>query len=172
MVDWQEISQQYGPLVWRTAYRLLGSDADAADCFQETFLSALGISRRQQVQNWAALLQHLATARALDCLRRRKREVTRFPEPPNWELVPSTYLGPERLAQDSELLQALRSALTQLPAQQSEVFCLRHLNNLKYEEIADELGISVDGVGMALHRARGRLRELLVWACPVQREKR
>jgi len=31
----------HGPLVWQTAWRLLGHEADAADCFQETFVSAM-----------------------------------------------------------------------------------------------------------------------------------
>jgi len=31
--DWQLIVNEQGPLVWQTAYRLLGNEADAADCF-------------------------------------------------------------------------------------------------------------------------------------------
>ena len=46
MVNWDNIVAQHGPLVWRTAYRLVGCDADAADCYQEAFAAALLISRR------------------------------------------------------------------------------------------------------------------------------
>ena len=46
MTDWSQIVQEHGPLVWRTAYRLLNHEADAADCFQRTFVSA---SRRAWV---------------------------------------------------------------------------------------------------------------------------
>lgn len=164
MIDWQAISRQYGPLVWRTGYRLLGSDADAADCFQETFLSALDVSKRQEVKNWPGLLQRLATMRALDLLRKRKRERRSRVEASEWEQVASDEIGPDRQVQDAELMEGLRAAITKLPAQQGEVFCLRHLNGLSYEEIADEMGMSVDGVGVSLHRAKGRLRELLVLA--------
>src|SRR4051794_35257622 len=71
MPDWDAIVGQHGRLVWRTAYRLLGNDADAGDCFQETFLSALTAARRERIENWAGFLRRLATTRALDRLRRR-----------------------------------------------------------------------------------------------------
>lgn len=168
MIDWQAISRQHSPLVWRTVTRLLGlGGAEAADCFQETFLSALDVSRRQDVRNWGGLLQRLATMRALDQLRRRKRDRDRTSDngramSPEVDQLISRSPGPEKLAQNAELMSQLREALAELPAQQSEVFCLRHLNNLSYEEIAEQLAISVDAVGVNLHRARGRLRERLV----------
>ena len=41
MTDWEHVVRTHGPLVWQTAWRLLGQEADAADCFQETFVSAM-----------------------------------------------------------------------------------------------------------------------------------
>src|SRR5690348_2888597 len=91
-MDWQAILEQEGPVVWRTAYRLLGDPVEAEECFQETFLAALQLARRQPVQSWRALLQRVATTRAVDrlrqrCRRRSREEVAdcdRFlsPEPP------------------------------------------------------------------------------------------
>ena len=40
-LDWPAIVREHGPLVWRTALRILGDDSEAADCYQETFISAL-----------------------------------------------------------------------------------------------------------------------------------
>jgi RNA polymerase sigma-70 factor (ECF subfamily) len=168
MIDWQTISRQHGPLVWRTAYRLLASDADANDCFQETFLCALDLSKRQEIRNWPGLLQRLATSRALDLLRRRKRERSRASsssDADGWEHVTAADPPPDRRAEDAELMSQLRAAVAKLPPQHAEVFCLRHLSGLTYEEIAEETGQSVDGVGVSLHRAKARLRELLVSAC-------
>src|SRR5262249_50765402 len=31
MTDWSQVVQQHGPMVWRTAHRLLNNEADAAD---------------------------------------------------------------------------------------------------------------------------------------------
>ena len=74
MPDWDAIVAEHGPLVWRTVYRLVGNHADASDCFQETFLSAISAARRERVENWGGFLQRIATARALDRLRRRVRQ--------------------------------------------------------------------------------------------------
>jgi RNA polymerase sigma-70 factor (ECF subfamily) len=66
MTDWSQIVEEHGPLVWRTAQRLLRHEADTADCFQRTFISAVEVSQREAVHSWPALLRRLATARALD----------------------------------------------------------------------------------------------------------
>lgn len=161
MVDWPGIAREHAPLVWRTVYRLLASEADAADCFQETFVSAMQVASRQAVSNWPGLLQKLATSRALDCLRRRIRDRVRLTTPSNWDGFVSGDPRPSQQAETAELAEQLRQLLSQLPPQQAEVYCLRHLNELSYEQIGLELGLSVDAVGVTLHRARGRLRELV-----------
>src|SRR5262245_24646573 len=121
MIDWDRISQEHGPLVWRTACRLLGPrGADAADCFQETFLSALDVSRRQEIANWPGLLQRIATSRALDMLRRRVRESSVRVAVGDLDRVPVAQRDPSQRMQDAELQEQLRSALTRLPPAQSE----------------------------------------------------
>ena len=71
--DWPHVVRQHHLVVWQTAYRLLANHADASDCFQDTFLAAWQFSERDAVLNWPALLQRLATARALDLLRQKIR---------------------------------------------------------------------------------------------------
>ncbi len=61
VTDWQSIVDKHGGLVWQTAYRLLGNEADAADCFQEAFVSALEYASRHRIQNYSALLVKLTT---------------------------------------------------------------------------------------------------------------
>src|SRR5688572_16778618 len=122
MTDWPDIVRRYGPLVWSTAYRLLGREADAADCFQETFLSAVKLARQQRVDNSPALLQRLAASRALDRLRVRVRERARTVV--LTEATIGSGAGPVHEAESRELADRLREALTQLPSQQSEAFCL------------------------------------------------
>lgn len=159
MADWQEIVERYGPAAWRTAFRLLGNRADADECLQETFLAALGISRRQSVENWPALLTRLSASRAIDRLRvrdrRRQREQLAVAR---WERLEGS---PDQKLVDQELAEQLRRALVHLPASQAEVFCLHCLDEWSYQQIAEQLSISVDSVGVLLHRARRRLRTLM-----------
>jgi DNA-directed RNA polymerase specialized sigma24 family protein len=77
MTDWSHIVREHGPAVWRTAYRLLNHDSDAADCFKRAFVSALAAADKELNRNWPALLKRLAIARALKRLRQRRREANR-----------------------------------------------------------------------------------------------
>jgi len=168
-VDWQIIVKRHGPIVWQTAYRLLGNYADTADCFQETFVCALEVSRRQHVRNFPALLSRLATTRAIDQLRQRLRRSRADTKPadrsaPSTSLragVPSHNPDPAQQLETEELAARLRKAIAQLPQQHAEVFCLRYLNGMSYRLIAKQLGIKTGAAGVSLHRARARLRMLL-----------
>ena len=161
MTTWSEIVGRHSGLVWQTAYRLLGNHADAADCTQDAFLAAVELSRRERVRNWPGLLQQLATRRALDQLRSRANRSRFTGGPPDWTTVVSPNPGPPQEAEAAELAASLRAALSELPDRQAEVFCMRFLSDLSYRKIARLLGLSTSAVGVLLHRARGRLREML-----------
>ena len=170
MIDWEGIVSRDGPAVWRTAYRLLGNRADADECFQETFLAALSFSRRADVESWGALLHRLATARAIDRLRQRQRRVTRH-ELVDFDSVNGHEAEPYQNAQAGELSGRLRSALGKLPERQAEVFCLHALEGWKHDDIARHMEITTDAVGVLLHRARAKLRELLTPAFKMERRE-
>ena len=158
-MDWQKVCKQHGPLVWKVAYRLLGNSADASDCFQDCFLTAFELSGRQKIRNISALLTRIATQRAIDLMRRnqtRRRAVLRYPQE---NTIPSR--SPEHLAQTAELAEQLRDALAGLPAEQAEAFCLKHLNDLSYRQIARQLNQDENYVGVLIHRARGKLQQTL-----------
>jgi RNA polymerase sigma-70 factor (ECF subfamily) len=160
MIDWDDLMGREGPAVWRTVYRLVRNQADADECFQETFLAALEVSNRQPVRNWPALLQRLATSRAIDRIRKRLRR-RRREEVTDLALAEGDEDDPSENAEAAELAGALRWAIAQLPARQAEVFCLHQLGNWSYQQIADQLGITVNAAGVMLHRTRQKLQELL-----------
>ena len=161
MPDWDAIVAEHGQLVWRTAYRILGNHADAGDCFQETFVSALSAARRQRVENWGGFLQRLATARALDRLRQRLRQSGRGGHLSDEAAVPCLAPCPPLQAEAQELNEQIRRALADLPPKQAEAFCLHYLEQWSYQEVGEHLGIAINAVGSLLHRARAKLREAL-----------
>jgi RNA polymerase sigma-70 factor, ECF subfamily len=169
MVDWDEIVAAHGPLVWRTAYRLLGRHDDALDCCQEAFLAAYRAASHTLVDDWPAFLASLATRRAIDQLRCRARKGARFfslddaPEP--------SALGssPIELALGAERLEQVRLLLGRLPAKQAEVFWLSAVENLSHVAIARQMAIRDGEVRVLLHRARVRLRAALEAASPQSR---
>jgi RNA polymerase sigma-70 factor, ECF subfamily len=161
VTDWKRIVELHGGLVWATAYRLLGNSDDAADCYQDTFLEAVKVSRKEPVGDWSALLRHLATVRAIDLLRARCRRRDRTNALADSHAAVSREADPAQQAEATELAERLRRALPRLSTDQATVFCLSCLENLSYQGISDRLGITVNSVGVLLHRARHRLREIL-----------
>ena len=158
-VCWQDVIEEHGPLVWKVAYRLLGNEADAADCFQDVFLAAVKISRTERIRNVAALMVRLATTRAIDRLRQRGRQ-DRLMQTTEC-LSPHTKPTPVQAAQQQEMLEALRRALAQLPRTQAEAFCLKHFQSMTQKQIGQALGITGNAAGVLVPRARARLEILL-----------
>jgi RNA polymerase sigma-70 factor (ECF subfamily) len=173
MIDWDCIVREAGPGVWRTVRRIVGNHADAEEVWQETFVAALELTRRSRepVNNWPAMLIRIATARAIDRLRQRigrsfhegadatavHRLVDHHPDS-----------RPSDRAEQAELSQRLREALTHLPPKQADAFCLRCLERWNYSEVAEHLDESVDNVGVLIHRARAALKEQIAIIIPGQ----
>jgi RNA polymerase sigma-70 factor (ECF subfamily) len=154
MPDWPAIVTAFTPLAWRVAYRIVGHDADAADCVQQAFVAAVALHHREGVRDWPAAVTRLATARALDCLRSRKR--TRVPElvadPPGRECDPLA------LAEAGELADALRVALAAIDPAQAEAFYLTVFEGFTNQQAAAALGRTATHVGVLVNRARAELR--------------
>jgi RNA polymerase sigma factor (sigma-70 family) len=168
MTNWDTIVANDGPMVWRTLWRLLANRADVEECFQETFVVALKLSRRESIDSWPALLCRLATARGMDRLRKRYRQVDRLPihaddqSPTDRSRAgaAATHADPAALAIAAELSDRLREALAKLPERQAELFYLHALCGWSHREIGERTDMTENAVGVAIHRARQRLREL------------
>lgn len=161
MEDWQSIVSRHQAMVWQTVHRLVGQEADAADCFQETFLAAVEYARKQPVKNWAGLLKRIAITKALDRLRHRYRQAGYCQTLDETLLPAGDEPGPADRLQNTELAERLRQALAELPAQQAEVFCLRFVEGASYRQIARQMGVKTNAIGVLLHRGRTRLKALL-----------
>ncbi|MCY2931623.1 MAG: sigma-70 family RNA polymerase sigma factor [Planctomycetota bacterium] len=169
MQDWDRILTEHAPAVWAAAYRLLGNAADADECMQEAFVAAVRADGRGGVRDWGAMLRWLVTKRGLDRLRRRLAEKASR-GPAVWEALASAGEAPDARMQRAELADGLRAALGRLPDRHAQAFCLRHLEEMSYEDIAGQLQVSVNSVGVILNRARERLRELLK-ECALEKPK-
>ncbi len=175
MTDWSKIVQQHGAIVWKTANRLLNNDADAEDCFQNTFVSALELSSTTTVRNWPGLLKRLATARALERLRQRYRQSSRQARLSESSVIDEKATEPDRAAESTELAEHLRKALSTLDPRQTQVFCLACLEGLSYREIAEQLDVTVNHVGVLLSRVRSSLQKRLrshEWVSAAERFER
>lgn len=151
--------------VYNVALRLVGATMAAEEVTQDTFMRAYGALERFRGGDFRPWLLRIATNRAYDELRRRKRapgsfeELTYEPEV-EW----STLTGveePDARAERLELGRTLRAALAQLPTDQRVAVVLSDVQGYDYWEIAAITGVPYGTVKSRLSRARGRLRTIL-----------
>jgi RNA polymerase sigma-70 factor (ECF subfamily) len=148
--------REHGPLVFGTAWRVLGHAADTEDVVQEVFLEVYRRWSTETIRHWPTFLRRLAACRALDRLRQRKTTA----DLDDFSLA-SSLDGPEETAIGNELAQRLRQAVAELPEREASVFCLRYFEGLSYQQIAESLDITPGAVATALHKARAKLETLL-----------
>jgi RNA polymerase sigma-70 factor, ECF subfamily len=155
-----ELADRYGRLVHSTAYRILGNTHDAEDVLQQVFLKLLGKGNgkvvHDPVQDWGAYLRTMTSRTALDLLRaarKRRRRETPFTEEVFGEQ------GAAETTVDNEKVDRLRRAIAALPERDAWVFSLRYFEEFSYEAIAAQTGLSIDLIGVILHRSRKTLRE-------------
>ena len=146
--------------VLMAAYRITGSMADAEDVAQSIFLR-LAAGDELTVSNAGSYLYRAAINGALDLLRRRN---TAASEPLDLAAeVASEGRGsrPDAEAASSQLLQWLRSALTELSPRAAEMFTLRYVEDLDNREVAAQMRTSQAVVAVTLHQVRSKLKKRL-----------
>ena len=168
MPDWEHVREQFGPLVWATAYRILYDHAETSDCFQDVFAEVLERSSPEDVRDWPAFLRWLTAKRALNRLRQRRNEADRHSSRVEMGSLPALAPGPIEAAEWNELVDRVRRAVARLPAPQGEVFWLRCVEQLSYAEIGQQLKLDANTVGVLVHRARMHLRQVLSHLNPVK----
>jgi RNA polymerase sigma-70 factor, ECF subfamily len=153
--NWNALVERHAERVFRIAFRILGSVHDAEDVSQLVFAEAFRVRADGPVQSWTGLFARLATVRAIDHLRRRRKVHTLGDD----DRAPGA--DPHAQAVGAELAAWLRRAVSKLPEQQSAIFSLSHFEQLDRNEIAAVLNISPESVSTALYKARQRLQEQL-----------
>jgi RNA polymerase sigma-70 factor (ECF subfamily) len=161
VTDWDRIVREHGPLVFATAWRILGNAADAEDVVQDVFLQVHQLHQADPVRYWVGLLRSLATCRALDRLRQRRQTV-----PLNGLPLAAGGPAPDAALLEKELAGRLRQALARLPQREGAVFCMRYFEDLSYQQIAEALHVRVGAVATALHKARAKLETFLLQPVP------
>lgn len=148
--------------LFRLARYLSGSQPDAEDLCQETLIDAFRsmhrFEGRSSVRTW---LRRILLRRATRLWHRRRRKVLSIHEAEReaGELDGRLSLGSSEVRVDCQL--DVAAVLQKLPPKLAQVFALREMEQMSYEEISRNLGIPAGTVESRLHRARAQLRGLL-----------
>ncbi len=153
--------------------------SDAEDIVQEVFHELVEANRLlvpiEHVTGW---LYRVARNRIIDLFRRRRPEV-------RWaagggaeeeassldDLLPSPGAGPEALLARRTLLDALVSAVEELPVEQREVFVAHEIEGRSFRELSETTGVGVNTLLSRKHYAVRRLRARLQDVYDAYREE-
>lgn len=156
--------------VYGLALRMVRTEADAAEITQEAFLSAwrnLGTFKGENTAAFVGWLNRIAANQTLMRLRHRKvaNQVEESLETPHFnargsliEEVADWHSDALSQTLDAELSKAISQATDALPEGARQVFLLKDVEGLSYEEISEITGDSVPAIKSRLHRARLAMR--------------
>jgi RNA polymerase sigma-70 factor (ECF subfamily) len=166
----ERLVQPHFDRLYRLAWRLAGSKAEAEDLFQELLIKAYGkIDELAHIEQPGPWLSRVMYNLFID----EKRRFTRQ----RMHTVEEAQLGEDGVAglaasggaaddpvanqQQHETVQRLEKALAQLSDEHRIVVLLHDTEGYKLKEIQELTEVAVGTVKSRLHRARARLREIL-----------
>lgn len=161
--DLEALFQRHHDRVFRAAYRVTGSAADAEDVLQTVFLRLVrGTEPLTIPENPDGYFARAAINASLDMLRARKRSKAVAIEDIDNRSAPIelvTRRTPESNQEDRELRGLIRDAVAKLGDTAGQMFALRYFEGYDNGEIGRMMNTSALVVGVTLHRARTRLRK-------------
>jgi RNA polymerase sigma-70 factor (ECF subfamily) len=149
------IFEEYRPLLFSIAYRMLGSASEAEDVVQDAWLRARQAAA-DDLRSPRAYLTTIVTRLCIDQLRSAERTRMEYPGPWLPEPIAEPNQEPAELA--SSLTMAFLVLLEQLNPTERAVFILREVFELDFEEIGQIVGKSEANARQILARGRARLR--------------
>ncbi len=172
MTDAQQFEafiKDYQNMVFSTAMRLLANQSDAEDVSQETFLRAYerfdDLRDGPTAGGW---LKTVATNLSLNHLTRYRSRWSFFSdvfrhgdENEDHEMEFPAPDDTEQAFALSERRELLEQALQKLAPKERVPLVLYHFEGLRYEEIAEKLGVSLGKVKTDIFRGRETLRQKL-----------
>jgi len=156
----QLFDEHHLPL-FRFAYRLTGSVADAEDIVQECFLTLLRPECSYDPGRTSVRTYLFGVVRN-QSLKRRRRDDSTGEEGPDAK----DHRSPESEALRTELAEVVARAVMRLPETQKEVLILAHYEQMPLAEIARVMALDLGAVKSRLQRARVSLKEALAAFAP------
>ncbi|HXD86031.1 MAG TPA: sigma-70 family RNA polymerase sigma factor [Urbifossiella sp.] len=163
---------RYQARLYNAAIRLVDTPEDAADVVQEAFLNAYQSLRSFKGDaEFFTWLYRIAFNSAISLKRKKKPAVSldaarngdhRGGNPGLREPVDSSeFVKPGAALERTEEEALLHAALIRLSTEHRDVLVMKDMDGLKYEEIAEVIGVPIGTIRSRLHRARLELRDLL-----------
>ncbi len=171
-MTFEEIYEQNADRILNLAYRMTGKEALARDIVQDVFIKVyekMGTFRNEaQISTW---IYKIALNHTINVLKREKRYFFSgaFEENSSlkahadkqtvWEK--ESPKSPDKILEKEERETLLRSMLEKLPPKYRIPLLLYRYEGMSYQEIAQQLDVSLSAVETRIHRARKKLAGML-----------
>lgn len=155
---WMNLLKRYESKVYNYGIRMTGNNDDALDLMQEVFISVFrNLTNYRGEGSFRGWLFKIAHYRCIEFYRRKK---------PNQSLDDTPEMESSTLSTEEELLAKQQShqvvsAMQYLPLAQKAVVELKFFGQFTFDEIAEQLGISVNTAKSRLYSALAKLKILL-----------
>jgi RNA polymerase sigma-70 factor, ECF subfamily len=156
--------------IYNFILRFVRDTAQAEDVLQETFLRVIkGAEAYEKQAKFTTWLYTIARNLCVDAARRGKHRKAASLDAPVGDdegaalidLVAGVDPGAEKQSVNRELGVRLRKAIEALPEEQREIFLLREVSDLQFNEIAQIVGCPENTVKSRMRYALEKLREAL-----------
>lgn len=149
------IFREYARSLYLYALSFLVSEVDAEDVVQEVFINFWKENTYQKV-SVGAVKTYLFRSVKNNCLNRLyKKDLQRD----RLDLLSQDIAEEEFLRLNDQLVQEIRQKIEQMSPQTRDIIKAVFFEELKYQEVADRMGISVNTVKTLLKKGMSRLRE-------------
>ena len=182
-LDFQTVYDEFYSKIRMYLSRLVG-ESKAEDATQEVFVKVNknlpGFERKSSLATW---IYRIATNTALDKLRskahRQDRQTSSLSDVergfekdlPSDIAEDKKALSADREAVRAEMTECIREFVGRLPPDYQTVIVLSELKELKNQEIADILDVSLHTAKIRLHRARARLKQEFESGCDFYKDE-
>jgi RNA polymerase sigma-70 factor, ECF subfamily len=156
-LDLRSLVADYAEVLYRYAYRLTGSVADAEDLVQQAFLVA--VDKLDQLREPAAARSWLFAVLRHAWLKSKRRPLPRVSSELDIDISLLAVDLPDRFVIDPE---ELSRALQELPDEFRLVLVSFYFEDCSYKEIAERLELPIGTVMSRLSRAKQYLRKQLL----------
>ncbi len=165
---YEELIKRYETTIYKICRKIL-DEHEAYDAAQEVCIKVWKqIDKFEEKSKFSTWVYRITTNQCLDIIRKKKnKKVVSInqinSDDENWELeIADTTVNIEKQIEDAERNKVLKMALDELKTEYKEIIILRDIQNLSYDEISNNLDISLGTVKSRLSRARNTLKNILL----------
>jgi RNA polymerase sigma factor, sigma-70 family len=154
----EDIYKEYAKPLFLYALSFLVSEEEAEDVIQEVFINFWKDDIYRQIKD-EVTKTYLFRSVKNNCLNRlKKKDVLRD----RLDLLREDVVEEEMMTWNDELIQEVETEIAEMPEQTRVIIQSVFFREMKYQEVADQLGISINTVKTLLKNGMRHLRERFV----------